>query len=158
LGAGHALLRLHRSRDALQKLLPALEVIQLLARSEQNATDLVTALARIHRMIGDAMLDHGDETGALGHYREALAAADDLVRLNPTNLYFQRQRGDALESLWLYYAGLARRRREFEPEARLWIEKSLAIWRDWTRRKVATPYAGVRERQAATLLAKVGGR
>ncbi len=150
---GESLLRLGRSREALQRLAPALETMKSHAAASPDQISLTVDVGRIHGDIGDGLLAQGDEKGAYENYRQALAAAEKLIRFAPASLYFQRQHGDALESLGRYYVTLARRRRELKPEARSWLQKSLAVWRGWTSRSVAVPYAGVRERQVAALIA-----
>jgi tetratricopeptide (TPR) repeat protein len=158
LGAGNALLQLGRAREALLRLTSALETAQSLSRSEPDERAHIVALARIHRSLGDAAVARGDANRALEHYRQALVSAEKLARLSRSNLDLQRQHADALESLGRYYSMLARRQREHAPEARRWLEKSLAVWQDWRRRKLATPYAGVREREALALIASLQAR
>jgi eukaryotic-like serine/threonine-protein kinase len=154
IGVGESLHRLGKNQEALQNLIPALEMVNTLT----PASDMISVLGapcRIHRGIGDVLLADGDENGALKHYRLALATSDDLLRRYPASVFLQLHRANSLESLGRYYAMLARRRRELKTEARVWLQKSLDLWQDWTRRNVAAPYAGVRLRQATTMLASV---
>jgi len=96
-----------------------------------------------------------DDRGAHENYRQALAVTEELIRRAPSSLYFQRQHADTFETLGRYYRALARRRPELKLEARQWLQKSLAIWRDWRRRGVGSPYAGMRERQVTALIAAI---
>ena len=57
-------------------------------------------------------------------------------------------RADAFEALGRHYRAVAARpglsaarRSELRAEAHSWFQKSLAVWRDWTERKLAAPYA-----------------
>ena len=152
---GDSLHRLGRNREALQNLFPALETMRSLAAASPDEISLAGDLGRIHRNIGNSLLATGDEKGAYENYREALAAAGRLIDRAPASLYFQRQQADSFESLGRYYTRLARRRPEFKHQARAWLQRSLAMWRDWTKRNIATPFAGIRERQVASLLGSI---
>ncbi len=154
-GAGESLHRLGKNREALQKLAPALDAMKSLAASAPDQVLLLAEVGRIHRRIGDGLLAEGDEQRAEENYRQALAAAEELTRRTPSSLYFRRHYADAVESLGRYYGTLARLRPALKTEARQWLQKSLAVWRDWARRNVAAPYAGMREGQAAALLASI---
>jgi hypothetical protein len=74
----------------------------------------------------------------------------------------QLDRADVLEATGAYYLALAARpgvtrarSAECKAEARSWVEKSLAIWQDWTARKIAMPYASRRLSRAMALLASI---
>ena len=155
MGTAESLHGLARDREALPKLTSALESMRSLAAADPGQIPLIGSVGRIYRDLGDVWLALGDEKGALKNYMLALNAAAEPIRRAPANLYYQRQHTDAVESLGRYYAKLAERRRELKPEALRWLEMSLAFWRNWTSRGVAVPYAGVRERQVATLIASV---
>jgi tetratricopeptide (TPR) repeat protein len=152
---GEALHRLGDHREALDALAPALETMKSLVAAAPEEISWVSTVARIHRGIGDASLAQGEEQRALEHYDHALRTTEDLIRRTPSNLYFQRYRADALESLGQYYLKLATRRPELKAQARLWLRQSLAVWQDWERRNVAAPYAGMRESKVAGVLASV---
>ena len=107
--------------------------------------------------IGGVLLDGRDDGRALEHYLEGLAATEKLVQHGPANLYFQRYRADAFESLGRYYSTLATRPAaqrpvELKAQARSWFQKSQAVWQEWTHRKAALPYAERRQSQIAELL------
>jgi eukaryotic-like serine/threonine-protein kinase len=152
---GELLHKLGRNRESRELLASGLDRLKTLFASEHNQVPWVGGLNRAHRALGDVLLVQGDEAGALEHYRESLAVAEEWLRSRPGAPYFERQRADSLESLGRYYQTLAKRRRELKAEARAWLQKSLDIWQDWTRRNVAAPYASVRERQVAALLASL---
>jgi hypothetical protein len=104
----------------------------------------------------------GNAAGALDNYRQALAGTERLVTRAPGSLYLQRDRGDVLEVMGRYFANRSVepgigdvRRTELKTEARAWFEKSLDIWRDWTERRIASPYAGRRERETVQAIAAV---
>ena len=158
MGIGECLYRLGRHREALRKLGSRSGSDEISRQRGARSASLMGDVGRIHRDMGNVLLAMGDETGAHENYRLALAATEELIRRAPSSLYFQRQNADALESLGRYYATLARRRPEFKTEARAWLQKSLAVWQDWTRRKIGAPYAGVRERQVAALIASLDKR
>jgi tetratricopeptide (TPR) repeat protein len=155
MGIGESLHKLGRNGEAISMLERALEIRESLAGADPNDLSLTAAAGRMHRDLADVLLAGGETTRARESYQQALAAGEELIRRAPSNLYFQRQHADALESLGLYYRTLARSRPEHRPEARQWLEKSQAVWQDWTRRNVATPYAGVRERRVAALIASI---
>jgi tetratricopeptide (TPR) repeat protein len=154
-GIGEALHRLGKNGEALQALAPALDGMKAVARAESDELYLIGEVSRIHQAIGNVLSATGDEKRAYDNYRQGLVAGEELIRRAPASLYFQRRHADALESLGRYHLALARRRSEHKTEARLWLQKSLTVWQDWTRRKLAAPYAGVREAQAAKLLASI---
>jgi tetratricopeptide (TPR) repeat protein len=154
-GIGESLHGLGRDREALTTLTGALESINALAAADPTDIPLIGFVGRIHREIGNVLLSLGDMKGALDHYMLALDSTGEPIRRAPANLYYQRRHADAVESLGRYYAKLAEHRKELKPDALQWLEKSLAFWKDWVGRGLAAPYAGVRERQVAALIASV---
>jgi hypothetical protein len=158
MGSGESLHALHRDREALPKLTSALESMKALSAADPSDIPLIVAVGRIHRDIGDVLLATHDEKGALSSYMDAVKTAEEPIRRAPANMYYQRQHTDAVESLGRYYATLSGRQAGLTPEARKWLGKGLAVWQDWTRRNIAVPYAAVRERQVAALLAVIEAR
>jgi tetratricopeptide (TPR) repeat protein len=155
-GMGSVLNRLGKNRAALETLTRALEGMKsLIAVAPEDVAWIGSSLVRIYRGIGDAELALGDKEQALEHFTQALSVTEDLVRRAPANLYFQRYRADALESLGQYYATLGLSRPELKAEARQWFRKSLAVWQDWKRRNIGAPYAGMREREVTALIASI---
>ena len=152
-GVGEALYRLGKNQEALQKLALALETIKSLSHREPDDLSLIDDTCRTHRHIGNVLLASRNQKGAEENYRQALAASEELIRRGPSSLYFQRQHADCLEALGKYYLSLATGRPKLKPEARTWFQKSLALWQDWTARKLATPYAARRQKQAAAYVA-----
>ncbi len=152
---GEVLHRLGRSREAREVLVSALNRLKAVFAASHDLSPWVGGLNRAHRVMGTILLAQGDEAGALEHYRESLAVAEAQLRDRPGAAYLERQRADSLEALGQYYQTLAKKRRELKPEARAWLQKSLDIWQDWTRRNVAAPYARMRERQVAALIASL---
>jgi hypothetical protein len=110
--------------------------------------------------IGNVLLDEGNAAIALDNYREGLAVAERSLRRATSSLNHALDRADLLEALGRYYLSLAgkagltnARRTELKGEARSYFQKEIAIWQDWTRRKVASPYAGRRETKTLAYLA-----
>jgi len=155
IGMGESLLKLGRNREGLELLSPMLETMKSLAAVSDDPIGISGWVSQTHRDMGAGLLVAGNEVEALEHLRQALAVAEDLVRRAPENLYMQRFRADAYESLGRYYRALAHRRREHKAEARAWFQKSLDMWQDWVRREIAMPYAGFRKRQVAALIASI---
>jgi tetratricopeptide (TPR) repeat protein len=149
-GAGEALRVLGRGREALQKLTPALELTRAVSLQLPDEVSVVVSAGRIERDLGDALLAIGDERGSIERYRQALATHEEAIRRVPANLYFQRQYADSMEAMARYYMIVRRR-----TEARAFLDRCSGFWQDWTRRNLATPYAGVRERQVAALIASI---
>lgn len=158
MGSGESLHRLHRDGEALAKLTSALASMKALSAADPYDIPLIVAVGRIHRDIGDVLLATDDEKGALSNYMEALKTAEEPIRRAPANMYYQRQHTDAVEAIGKYYAAISARQPGLRPEARKWLGKSLDVWQDWIRRNIALPYARVRERQVAALLAAIDGR
>jgi len=148
LAIGEALHRLGRNKEALDYLNVALKMMQQVIADAPHQVFWVETLIRAHADIGDTLLDLGDAPGALENYRQELAIAEKLHQNVPSNLYFQRDRADALESLGRYYARL-----KMKEQARAWFEKSRTVWQDWINRKVATPFAIRRESRIIAFLA-----
>jgi hypothetical protein len=101
------------------------------------------------------LLASGDEKSAETNYREALTVAEGLAQRAPSSLYLRRQHADALESLGRHYSALARHRPEFRAEARHWLQKSLTVWQDCTRRNIAAPYASKRAAAVVAMIASI---
>ena len=156
MGIGMSLLRLGRTRDGLERLSPALEAAKSLAPVVEDAIGGSAWVGQIHREMGAGLLTAGNEVQALEHLKQAVAIGEDIVQRAPGNLYMHRSRADAYESLGRYYRALAQTRREHKAEAQAWLQKSRDMWQDWARRNTATPYAGFRERQVATLITSIG--
>ena len=162
LGTGEALHKLGKQEEALTNLTRALKRVQASVAVAPDQVAWTRTLSRAHVDIGSVLLESGDVDGALDNLRLALASAEKLLDRAPSNLYFQRDRADALEALGRHYRALAARpgmpsarRSELRTEARSWFQKSFDVWRDWTRRKVAIPYAAWRENQVVAALASV---
>ncbi|MBS1830776.1 MAG: protein kinase [Acidobacteria bacterium] len=158
LGAGEGLLRLGRYTAALPRLNDALKSMESLRSIPSEEVGAIGAAGRAHRSIGDALLSNGDLDGAQREYQKALAAAQELSQRFLLSLSFQQQVADSLEALGRYYRTASRRHPRFRSEARACFEKSLAIWKDWAGRQIGTPYTGVRQRQATTLIDSLGKR
>jgi hypothetical protein len=107
--------------------------------------------------LGGALLDAGDPDGALNALREGLAVADRMLQRAPSSLPHQLDRADILEAMGRHYITLASRggvqTAELKREARSSFRQSLAIWQNWTRRKLAVPYSTRREAQVVRALA-----
>jgi tetratricopeptide (TPR) repeat protein len=152
IGIGEALLKLGRYREALEHLAPALDMMKSHVVVADDPIRASARVSQIHSGMGAGLLALGREAEALEHLRQALVVTDGLVKKAPASLYVLRYRADVHESFGKYYDAVARRQREHRAEARAWVQKSLDMWQDWVRRKIAVPYSSLRERQAAALL------
>jgi tetratricopeptide (TPR) repeat protein len=146
LGTGESLHKLGKHEEALVNLTRALERIQASITAAPDQLAWIRTVSRAHTDIGNVLLESGDVDGALDNHRLGLASAEKLADRAPTNLYFQRDRADAFEALGRHYRAVAARpglsaarRSELRAEAHSWFQKSLAVWRDWTERKLAAP-------------------
>jgi tetratricopeptide (TPR) repeat protein len=160
LGIGQALHRLHKNDEAIQNLANALDLEKSIQAVAPERIFLLRTLSRTYMEIGNVLLDQGDAPRALENYSQGLAIADKSLKLVPTSLNHGLDRGDLLQAQGRYYLTLASkpgtthaRCLQLRGEARSFFQKELAIWQDWARRKVATPYAGRRETQALADLA-----
>lgn len=162
LALGEALHKLGKHKEAVQAFNHAVE--------HQNAIEAVSpervwnlrVLSRTYLFMGRTLLDDGDPDRALSALHEALVVADRMLGRAPSSMSHQLDRAEALEAIGAYYLALASksgaasaRRAEWKSEARSQLEKSRAIWQDWTRSKVGLPYAGVREGRVTALLASI---
>jgi hypothetical protein len=109
---------------------------------------------------GNVLTELGDAPRPLENYYAGLAAAEESLERVATSLHHTLDRTDGLEAMGQYFftqaarASVPRSRRaELRAEARSCFQKVLAIWQDWTRRKVAATYAARRETQTAAFLA-----
>ena len=146
-GMGRALILLGRPREAVPLIEEGLPGLEAAAEADPTQLSAIASLGRAHRHLGDALLAAGDRQRALDHYKLALGFTEDVARRGPGNLYLQRFYADSLEALGRYHGRSA--------EARVWLEKSLAIWREWKLRKLALPYASQRERQVSAWISAI---
>jgi tetratricopeptide (TPR) repeat protein len=156
LAIGEALHRMGKRDEALEHMTRAVEIMREIVAQVPTQVFWMETLARAHSDIGAVLLDRRDHTGALENLMQGLAATEKLVQDAPSSLHFARDRADAYESLGRYYSTLATRstpnRSELIAQARSWFHKSQAVWQEWTRRKVAMPYAIDRESRVSNIL------
>jgi tetratricopeptide (TPR) repeat protein len=100
--------------------------------------------------MGDLLLEMGNRTGALKEYRQALAIAERAVDEMPGMMQLRRELADCYERLGYFYVSSPSKE---WGQARVWYGKALAVWRDWTRYGVSSPYNIRREQEAARMLA-----
>jgi tetratricopeptide (TPR) repeat protein len=165
LGTGESLHKLGKNEEALVSLKRALGRIQASNAAAPDQLAWIRTVSRAYADIGNVLREMGDVDGALDNLRLGLVSAEKLAERAPTNLYFQRDRTDAFETLGRHYLVVsmrpgvsATRRSELRAEARSWFQKSFDVWRDWTRHKVGIPYATWRESQVVAALASVDPR
>lgn len=161
LGQGTALHRLGKNQEALPILRRTIELQKSIEKVDPDRIWFLRTTSRAYLVMGETFLDQGDAARALDFYREGLATAERTLQRAPTSLYHTVDRADLFEAMGRYYLSLAAKsprasRRKLTEEARLWFEKSLSIWKDWTKQKVAVSYAGRRERMASDALASMG--
>ena len=156
---GEALRKLHKPGEAVQSLNRALELQKAIAAVSPERIWNLRVLSRTYAFLGSAQLDNGDSDRALETLREGLAVADRMLQRAPSSLFHQVDRADVLEAMGRHYMTLASRpgvdKRELRREARSRFQQSLAIWQDWTRRRLALPYAPRREAQVVRALASI---
>src|SRR5262249_49854195 len=143
LGTGESLHKLGRKEEAFVSLTNGLRRIQASNAAAPDQLAWIRTVSRAYTDIGNVLRESGDIDGALENHRLGLASAESLAERAPTNLYFQRDRADAFEALGRHYQSVAAspalsaaRRSELRAQARSWFQKSLDVWKDWTRRKV----------------------
>jgi tetratricopeptide (TPR) repeat protein len=160
MGVGEALHNLKKQPDAIRHLRRAIDLQKGIAGTSPDRVWNLRILSRTYTLLGRSLLAYGDAEGGLHALQEALATADQMLRRVPGSLYHQLDRADVLEAMGGYYRTVAARpqvAREGEAElnlaARSCYEKSLSIWRDWLKRKVAVQYAVRREAAVAAALA-----
>jgi tetratricopeptide (TPR) repeat protein/tRNA A-37 threonylcarbamoyl transferase component Bud32 len=165
LGLGIVARRTGSKEEAMERLTRALELQKTIEAAVPDRIWVTRYITQIYTEIGHALMKSGDMNGALANYQHALAAAERLLGRAPTSLYLARDRANVFEAMGSYFsrisarAGLpASRRLEVESEARSWLKKSLALWQDWNRRKLAAPYAARREKEVIVALAAIGHR
>lgn len=162
LGAGEALHNLGRDEEASQSLMRAIALQNSIHAVSPDRIWHLRVLSRAYFLLGDVRRSLGDWARAAEALQNGLAAADGMLARAPASLYHQLDRADALEAMGRHYASLAQRpsvdavrRREWKQQARVCVERSLAIWQDWTKRKIGAPYASRRESRAAALIASL---
>ncbi|HZO51685.1 MAG TPA: serine/threonine-protein kinase [Bryobacteraceae bacterium] len=163
MGLGESLHHLGRHEEAVTNLNRAVDLQRaILAVSPERIWNL-RVLSRTYIFIGHAHLKLGNHPAAQTSFSEALHTAELMLRRAPTSLSHQLDLADALEALGEFSLAIARspnlspaRRFELKREARAHLRKSLAIWQDWTFRKLAAPYAGRREAKVSQALAALG--
>jgi eukaryotic-like serine/threonine-protein kinase len=156
---GEALRRSHRPAEAVESLKRSLELQKAIAAVSPERIWNLRALSRTYLYLGGALLDAGDPDGSVDALREGLAVADRMLQRAPSSLPHQLDRADVLEAMGRHNLTLASRSgvraAELKRTARSCFQQSLAIWQDWTRRRLAAPYSARREAQVARLLASI---
>jgi tetratricopeptide (TPR) repeat protein len=162
MGVGEALHNLGRYDEAIANLTRAVEIQKDIAAVSPERIWNLRILSRTYTLLGSALLQRGDKDGALDALREGMSAAERMLQRAPSSLYHALDRADVAESMGKYYLTLSGRpgitqvdRDQLKQQARAFYQKSLAVWQDWTRRKVAAPYAARRESRAAAALAGI---
>ncbi len=152
---GECLHRLHRDREAIQRLEAALDVAKsLTATSRLDQIPPASLVARLHRDIGGILVERGDHDEAYSNYSKAVALSEEAAQRNPSSMKLSREYADSLESMGRYYATVAAHKPNLTQQSRAWFQKSLDIWRSLKARNVAEPYATTRQLQVAALIAK----
>ena len=98
---------------------------------------------------GDLEMKLGNRGKALEHYQAALLLAMKRIAARPQDMQARRELADTHEKLGAFYEAS----RQWE-QAREWHSRSLAVWKDWTRFGVSSPYNLRREKKAADALAR----
>jgi len=157
-GLGVALRRLGDRQSALQNLRQARQIwLDLLSR---DATDQYVC-AHLHATLlalADTTLESGDHSGALPHYREALALAETPLVEQSANLYMRWRLADSYAGLSRYTAARAAaapaaERLNHWREARQYAQQSLNLWEGWSRHATSTSFDRRQREQAARAVA-----
>lgn len=98
-----------------------------------------------HLRWGDYWLAAGDRSQADASYRRGIEVLQVELGRRPEPMLPRRELADAYERLGALHRG--------SPGACEWFEKSLDVWRNWTKWGPASSYRDRREHQAASLLA-----
>jgi tetratricopeptide (TPR) repeat protein len=162
-GEGAALHFNKRHREAVEVLRRVIEMQRSIEQVDPNRVWFLRTTSRAFLYSGHALLAAGDETAALAAYHEGLDTAQRTLRRAPASPHHSLDTADLTEAIGRYHALLARRtaaagsggveRLAHIKDARIWFEKSLAIWQDWIRRGMSPGYAAKRRREVSSLLA-----
>jgi tetratricopeptide (TPR) repeat protein/tRNA A-37 threonylcarbamoyl transferase component Bud32 len=162
MGVGEAFHHLGKNEDSLRNLTRAIDLQNAIANVSPERIWNLRILSRCYTLIADTFLGLGDSERAWKALNDGLAIAERILQRAPNSMYHQLDRADVLEAMGRYYLALAARpntpaarRPELRQEARLCYQKSLAVWQSWSRRKLATPYAGRRESRVAAIVASL---
>jgi tetratricopeptide (TPR) repeat protein len=162
MGVGEALHNLRRYDDAVRNLQRGVELQSVIADRSPDRIWNLRVLSRTYALLGSALLAQGDTDRALEAFEDGLAAADRMLRRAPSSLYHQLDRADVLEAMGRAYVLMAERprlsaerRRILREEARSFFAQSLAIWQNWTSRRVGLPYATRRAARAGNMIASI---
>ena len=107
LGIGQALHRLHKNDEAIQNLADALDLEKSIQAVAPERIFLLRTLSRTYMEMGNVLLDQGDAPRALENYSQGLAIAEKSLKLVPTSLNHDLDRGDLLQAQGRYYLTLA---------------------------------------------------
>jgi tetratricopeptide (TPR) repeat protein len=120
----HPLRKLGRTQEALHELAAAIAA----PLREEDAI-----LARIE--MGELRLQQGDRQSATDAWRQALEIAGKAVAQKPYMMRFHKDLADCYELLGMW-------------------DKSLAIWKDWSRWGVSSSYDQNRKHRAEKMLSR----
>jgi eukaryotic-like serine/threonine-protein kinase len=134
---GSALRRLHRAAEALPEL--------------QKSCDLTPSVVAWNET-GDALRALGQTAAADQSYRHGIALAESEVKAKPYNMPSHRDLADAYERLAQFHAAS-----HHPDDAHAWWEKSLAVWRDWSRWGVSSEFDQRRRAAAERAVKKYVG-
>ena len=118
---------------ALEHQRESLSLFQMVARTDSTKTNYLRAVGVSALKLGDllghpAFTNTGDTGASLGAYREAMAQLDRATQLGDTSYFVRRHRAVAGERL-----GRLLQERKVFPEARQWVDASLALRRDLSK-------------------------
>lgn len=160
-GRAAALRNLGDRHGAIQHLRQSLEMLQQ-APARYAANPELQALKHAALLaLASLLLETGDLKGALDHNRQALAIAEAASGSISTDLYARWRLADSYSSLGEHYATLGANSRNTPEqllanwrEARLWCEKSLVLWDEWTSHAVSSVFNTTRHERAVHALEK----
>ena len=107
--------------------------------------------------LGDIRLSAGEADRALQHYQQSLEIAQELNRRNPADLYSLFCLATSYERVGAFHTWRARRSRNALDWAKAseWLNKSLAVWQDWSQHGANSAFNQRRQQAVSAALAEV---
>jgi len=100
---GKILIRVARSRDAVNVLTRSLEHFQAIGILDKNSLWTTRRIGFTQRFLADAQLAGGDRSNALKNYQSSLATAKQLNQQDPLNVEWQQDLGMSFMRIGEYY-------------------------------------------------------
>ncbi|MFN7928439.1 MAG: serine/threonine-protein kinase [Blastocatellia bacterium] len=161
LNIAYPLRRQKNYAEALKYLRLAEETQQAILAKDPVRTPVRQDLLATYNALGDVRLEMNDLNGAMEQYGKALVLAEKIAAAQPTDAYPRRDLADCYErhTNWFRQQALAPKtfpgdRYKHWRDARVWAQKNLAIWDNWTNYAASSSYNLNRREKAVRLLAE----